>query len=232
MKKYLFITVIVLCLVGCTKKQEGVSTIKGHLIEGSTGRSLANVKVTLFDDAKVYATVFSDEAGLFSMSTFSLLENFYYKLSFYWDNEHPAKVITVINVPEVYDLGNFVVYDQTNPYDYRIYNGYMIHKTLDGLYTFDEANEACRFLRDGYDDWVLPETDFLDILADDEDLAREIAEEGWYWGSWITNGYNGNYYYGVNIWANDSGTTTNPNEKLKVLPVRKHNKSSLYKDKR
>ena len=143
MKKYLCIAVLVLCLVGCTKQQDGISTIKGHLIEGSTGRSLANVKVTLFDDAKVYATVFSDESGLFSMSTPSLQENYYYRLSFYWDNEHPAKEIMVINVPEVYDLGDFVVYDQTNPYDYKIYDGYMIHKTLEGLYTFDEAKEAC-----------------------------------------------------------------------------------------
>lgn len=221
MRKYLLFTVIILCLAGCTKKQEGVSTIKGHLIEGSTGRSLANVKVTLFDDAKVYATVFSDESGLFSMTTPTLMENYYYKLSFYWDNEHPAKVITVINAPEVYDLGDFVVYDQSNPYDYTIFEGYMIHKTLDGLYTFSGAKEACRSLRDGYDDWVLPETDFLDILADEEDLAKEVAEAGWYWGSWITNGYNVNYYYGVNVLTNDVCYITNPNEELKVLPVRK-----------
>lgn len=222
MKKYLFITVIVLCLVGCTKKQEGISTIKGHLIEGSTGRSLANVKVTLFDDAKVYATVFSDESGLFSMTTPSLMENYYYKLSFYWDNELPAKIITLINVPEVYDLGNFVVYDQSNPYDYKIFEGYMIHKTLDGLYTFSGAKDACRSLRDGYDDWRLPETDFLDILADEEDLAKEVAEEGWYWTSWVNNyGDNVYYYHGINVLMNESGMTTDPNEEHKVLPVRK-----------
>lgn len=210
-----------LCFVGCTKNKETISTIKGHLIEGSTGRSLANVKVTLFDDAKVYAVVFSDESGLFSMTTPALMENFYYKLSFHWDNEHPAKVITVVNAPEIYDLGDFVVYDQSNPYNYKIYQGYMIHKTLDGLYTFYEAKEACRSLRDGYDDWRLPEGDFLDMLADNENLAEEIAEEGWYWTSWIFNGINVNYYNGVNILMNECGTTTDPNETLKVLPVRK-----------
>ena len=220
MRKYLLFTVIILCLAGCTIKQEGVTTIKGHLIESSTGMSLANVKVTLFDDAKVYAIVFSDETGMFLMSIPALMENYYYKLSFYWDNEHPAKVVTVINIPEIYDLGDFAVYDQTNPYDYRIYQGYMIHKTLDGLYSFDEAKDASRSLRDGYDDWKLPEPDFLDVLADEENLAKEIAEEGWYWGSWISNGYNSNYYYGVNVWLNECCYITNPTEKLKVLPVR------------
>lgn len=221
MRKYLLFTVIIICLAGCTKKQEGVSTIKGHLIEASTGSSLANVKVTLFDDAKVYAIVFSDESGMFSMSTPALMENFYYKLSFYWDNEHPAKVVKVINIPEIYDLGDFAVYDQTNPYDYKIYAGYMIHKTLNGLYTYDEAKEACRSLRDGYDDWMLPAPDYLEGLADHQDLAMEVAEEGWYWGSWISNGYNVNYYYGVNILLNDCCYITNPDKKIKVLPIRK-----------
>lgn len=220
MKRFWFFAAIALCLAGCAKK-ETASTIKGHLIEGSTGKSLANVKVTLFDDAKVYAVVFSDESGMFSMATPSLMENYYYKLSFYWDAEIPAKVITLFNVPETYDLGDFIVYDETNPYNYIIYGGYMIHQTLDGLYTFSEANEACKALRDGYDDWCLPETDYLDLLADDEELAQQVAESGWYWTSWIFNGFNANYYYGVNIWANETNTTTDSNEKLKVLPVRK-----------
>lgn len=221
MKWYCAMLAIALWLAGCTKNEETATTIKGHLIEGSTGVSLANVKVTLFDDAKVYAIAFSDELGMFSMSTPPLRENYYYKLSFYWDNEHPAKVITLINAPEIYNLGDFVVYDQTNPYNYKIYGGYMIHKTLDGLYTFREAKAACQSLRDGYDDWELPEADYLDILADVEDLAKEIAESGWYWSSWITNGYNVNYYYGVNILTNACATTTDPNERLKVLPVRR-----------
>lgn len=215
--------ILAFCFAGCAKNKETASIIKGHLIEGSTGESLVNVKVTLFDEAKVYSIVFSDDMGMFSMATPPLIENYIYKLSFYWDNEYPAKVITVSDLPEVYDLGDFVVFDQSNPYDYKTYQGYMIHNTLDGLYTFSEAKEACRSLRDGYDDWVLPETDFLDILADEEDLAKEIAEDGWYWCSWIFNGYNVNYYYGVNILNNDIGTTTDPNEKLKVLPVRKIN---------
>lgn len=207
--------------MGCTKNKETASTIKGHLIEGSTGESLSNVKVTLFDDAKVYAIVFSDELGMFSMATPGLMENYYYQLSFYWDNEHPAKIIKVINLPEVYDLGDFIVYDNTNPYNYPIYGGHMIHKTLDGLYTYNEAKVACLSLRDGYDDWFLPETDYLDLLADEEDLAKEVSETGWYWTSWITNGYNTNYYYGVNILTNSVATTSDPNEKLKVLPIRK-----------
>lgn len=218
MKKYLFFLAVSICLLGCTKNN--VSTIRGHLIEGSTGESLANVKVTLYDDAKVYATVFSDNSGMFSMSTPALLENYYYKLSFHWDNEHPAKVISVINIPDVYDLNDFVVYDKTNPYDYIIFRGYMIHKTLERLYTYNEAKSACQSLRDGYDDWELPATDFLDILADENNSAKEIAEEGWYWGSWITNGYNANYYYGVNVYMNEVTYITDPDEKLKVLPVR------------
>ena len=213
--------VLFLCLVGCAKNKKYGSIVKGHLIEGSTGVSLANVRVTLYDDAKIYAVVFSDESGVFSLTTSPLKENYYYKLSFYWDDEYPAKVITLMNVPKVYDLGNFVVYDQTNPYNYIVYGGYMIHKTLDGLYTFNEAKAACRALRDGYDDWRLPETDYLDLLADDEDLAKVIADPGWYWTSWISNGYNVNYYHGVNILSNACATTTDPNERLKVLPVRK-----------
>lgn len=213
--------VLAVCFTGCTKSKETASTIKGHLIEGSTGQSLANVKVTLFDDAKVYAMVFSDEAGMFSMATPPLSENYYYKLSFYWDNEHPAKVITLINVPEVYDLGDFIVYDRTNPYDYIIFGEYMIHKTLEGLYTYNQAKVECQSLQDGYDDWELPEADFLDLLADEENLAKQVAEPGWYWSSWITNGYNTNYYYPVDILNNEPGVTTDPNQKLKVLPVRK-----------
>lgn len=220
MRKYLFFITLVLCIAGC-KKQE-TTTIKGHLIEGSTGKSLANVKVTLFDDAKVYAVVFSDASGMFSMATPPLMENYYYKLSFHWDDEIPAKVISLFNVPETYDLGDFVVYDETNPYNYLIYDGYMIHQTLDGLYTFNEAKEACKALRDGYDDWCLPETDYLDLLADDEDLAQQVAESGWYWTSWVFNyGDNTYYYHGINILINESGITTDPNEKMKVLPVRK-----------
>lgn len=215
--------VLVFCLARCAQNKNNGSIIQGHLIEGSTGNSLANVKVTLFDDAKVYAVVFSDESGVFSMSTPPLLENYYYKLSFYWDNEYPAKVITLMNVPDVFDLGDYIVYDQTNPYDYKIYGGYMIHKTLNGLYTFNEAKAVCQSLRDGYDDWELPETDYLDRLADDENLAKEIAEEGWYWTSWITNGNNVDYYYGVNILTNACAATTDPNERLKVLPVRRIN---------
>lgn len=213
--------VLALCLFGCKKNETTVSTIKGHLIEGSTGESLSDVKVTLYDESKVYAIVFSNESGMFSMATPELIKNHKYKLSFYWDNEFPAKVMTVSNIPEIYDLGDFVVYDKTNPYNFNIFGGYMIHKTLDGLYTFNEAKEACRSLIDGYDDWELPETDYLDLLADEDDLAKEIAEPGWYWTSWISNGYNVNYYFGVNILTNDSGTTTDPNERLKVLPVRK-----------
>lgn len=221
MRSYLYCVVLILCLLGCAKDKETTSTIKGHLIESSTGASLANVKVTLFDDAKVYAIVFSDELGMFSMATPVLMENYYYQLSFCWDNEHPAKIIKLINIPEVYDLGDFIVYDMTNPYNYPIYDGHMIHKTLDGLYTYNEAKEACRSLSDGYDDWFLPETDYLDLLADEEELAKEVAESGWYWTSWITNGYSINYYWGANILTNAIASTSDPNEKLKVLPVRK-----------
>lgn len=221
MKRYCVILVLVLYFAGCTNNDEKVTTIKGHLIEGATRKSLANVKVTLFDDAKVYAVVFSDQFGAFSMSTPPLRRNYYYKLSFYWDNEHPAKVITLINLPERYDLGDFVVYDQTNPYGYIIFGGYMIHKTLEGMYSFSEAKAACQSLLDGYDDWELPEADYLDILADEEVLAKKIAESGWYWSSWITNGYNVNYYYGINILSDELRYITNPNEKLKVLPVRR-----------
>ena len=222
MKRFLIVSTIVLCLVGCTKHDELPSTtIKGHLIEGSTGVSLSNVKVTLFDDAKVYAMVFSDESGRFTMPTPPLMKNYYYRLSFYWNSEHPTKVITLLNLPEVYDLGDFVVYDQTNPYGYLIFGEYMIHKTLEGLYTFDEATAACRSLRDGYDDWELPEGDFLDLLADEDELASQVAEPGWYWSSWITNGYNVNYYHAINILLDELWYVTNPNEKLKVLPVRK-----------
>ena len=210
----------VLCLIGCTKNTEVASTIKGHLIEGSTGNPLSNVKVTLYDDSKIYSIVFSDESGAFSLATPPLKVNKYYKLSFYIDDEHPAKVITLISIPEIYDLGDFVVYDKTNPYNYKVYRGYMIHKTLDGLYTFNEAKAACQSLRDGYDDWVLPEGDYLDILADEEDLAKQIAESGWYWSSWIFNGYNVNYYTVVDVLSNESCYVTNPNERLKVLPVR------------
>ena len=221
MRKYLLLITFVLCLIGCTKNTEVASTIKGHLIEGSTGESLSNVKVTLYDDSKIYSIVFSNESGFFSMATPPLSVNHFYKLSFYWDNEHPAKIITLISIPKIYDLGDFVVYDKTNPYDYKVYGGYMIHKTLDGLYTFSEAKTACLSLRDGYDDWELPEADYLDILADEEELAKEIAESGWYWSSWITNGNNVNYYYGINILLNELRYITNPNEKLKVLPVRR-----------
>lgn len=223
MRKYLFICFALLCLVSCNDEgaKESASTIKGHLIEGHSGRSLSDVKVSLFDDVKVYAIAFSDENGMFTMSTPPLLQNYYYKLSFYWDSEYPAKEISLYNIPEVFDLHDFVVYDETNPYDYKIFDGYMIHKTLPGTYTFSGAKAACRALRDGYDDWTLPEADYLDILADNEELAKQIAEPGWYWSSWVIQSQ---YYIGINILENEEGSTTDPSEKLKVLPVRRIDK--------
>ncbi len=218
MKKIFWLLVVILCFVSCKDDKETVSIIKGHLIEGSTGQSLSNVKVTLYDDVKIYAIVFSDESGMFTMTTPPLLKNYYYKLSFYWDSEYPSKELSLYNVPELYDLHDFVVYDKTNPYDYKIWEGYMIHKTLPGEYTFNQAKAACKSLRDGYDDWTLPEADYLDLLADNEELAKQIAESGWYWSSWVIQGQ---YYIGINIWTNAEASTTNPNEKLKVLPVRK-----------
>ena len=217
MKKYILICTILLCFAGCTDKKDVASTIKGHLIEGSTGQSLSNVKVTLYDDAKIYSIVFSDENGMFTMATPVLSKNYYYSLSFYWSDEHPAKVISIYNIPEVFDLHDFIVYNKSNPYDYKIWGGYMIHKTLPGEYTFQEAKAACKALRDGYDDWRLPEADYLDLLADDEELARQITESGWYWSSWI---FFGDTYMGVNVWNNAAAYTKDPNEKLKVLPVR------------
>lgn len=221
MRKYILMCTILLCFAGCTDKKEVASTIKGHLVEGSTGQSLSNVKVTLYDDAKIYSIVFSDENGMFTMATPPLAKNYYYSLSFYWSEEYPAKVISVYNIPEVFDLHDFIVYDKSNPYDYKVYDyegiSYMIHKTLPGLYTFSQAKAACKALRDGYDDWMLPDADLLDVIADDESLARQIAEEGWYWSSWVIQGQ---YYIGINVWTNAEASTTNPSEKLKVLPVR------------
>lgn len=217
LKKFVLIGISLLCLVGCSGDKEVVSTIKGHLIEGSTGQSLSNVKVTLYDDVKIYAIVFSDESGMFSMTTPPLMKNFYYKLSFYWDSQYPAKEISLYNVPATYDLHDFVVYDKSNPYDYKVWGEYMIHKTLPGEYTYFEAKEACKALRDGYDDWTLPEADYLDLLADDEELAKQLTESGWYWSSWV---FFGNTYMGVNVWNNAAAYTQDPYEKLKVLPVR------------
>lgn len=218
MRKLIIITVIILCCLSCADNKEVSSTIKGHLIEGTTGESLSNVKVTLFDDAKIYAIVFSDENGMFSMATPPLKKGYFYSLSFYWSSVYPAKELTVNNIPAVFDLHDFIVYDKTNPYDYKIWGGYMIHTTLPGEYTFFEAKEACKALRDGYDDWMLPEADYLDVLADNEELARQITESGWYWSSWI---YFGDTYMGVNVWNNSAAYTKDPSEKLKVLPIRK-----------
>lgn len=223
MRNILCSITLVLYLLGCVEKEETISTIKGHLIEGSEGLSLANVRVTLYDDAKVYAIVFSDESGVFSMSS-SLMKNFYYKLSFHWDNEYPSKVITLINIPETYDMGDIIVYDKTNPYDYKVYTyegvTYMIHKTLSGLYTFDEAKYMCKSLGGGYEDWMLPPADLMDVIADDEAIANQIAEEGWYWSSWFFNANSCDYYTEVNILKNETAYTRDPSEKLKVLPVR------------
>lgn len=213
----------IVCLFGCTPDKECSTSIKGHLVEGTTRMSLPNVKVTLFDDSKIYAVVFSNDSGMFSMATPHLAANHNYTLSFHWDDRYPSKEITVVDIPEIYDLGDFVVYDSANPYNYTIFDGYMIHKTLNGLYTFDEAKNACKNLRDGYDDWILPEADYLDLLADEKDLAIGVAETGWYWTSWITNGYNTNYYYGLNIMTDELNIITDQNEKMKVLPVRKIN---------
>jgi hypothetical protein len=113
-----------------------------------------------------------------------------------------------------------VVFDKENPYNYKIYDGYMIHKTLPGLYTYDEAQKACKSLREGYNDWTLPDADYLDLMADKEGLVMYYAEEGWYWSSWILQG---SYYTVVNLWKNEAAYTTDPNAKLKVLPVRKIN---------
>lgn len=207
---------LVICCIGCNDK-EVESAIRGHLIEGTTGESLSNVKVTLYDDAKIYAIVISDENGMFSMATPPLKKDYYYSLSFYWSTEYPAKVVTINNIPKVFDLHDFIVYDKSNPYDYKIWEGYMIHNTLPGEYTFFEAKEACNALRDGYDDWTLPEADYLDVLADNEELAKQITELGWYWSSWI---FGGDTYMGVNVWNNATTYTMDPYEKLKVLPVR------------
>ena len=224
MRKFLLLFFIP-CIMGCGKNNDLTSHIKGHLIEETTKESLYNVKVTLFDDSKIYAIVFSDDNGMFSMSTPVMQENHDYYLSFFWSSEYPAKTITLSNIPKILDLNDFVVYNTTNPYGYAKYSyggsTYMIHKTLNGLYTFYDAKNACKILRDGYDDWIVPPADLMDVIADDDVLAKEIAEEGWYWSSWTYNGGNSiDYYYGINIWDNAEGSTTNPNEKLKVLPVR------------
>lgn len=223
MRKLLFF-IVVLCFVGCVKSNDVAPTIKGHLIEGSSKKSLSNVKVTLFDDIKIYAIVFSDNDGMFSMATPTLEDNHYYKLSFFWSDAYPAKIITIYNAPVVLELNDVIVYDETNPYGYELYTfegtSYMIHATLPGLFTFNEAKNSCSSLRDGYDDWMLPPADLMDVIADDESFAKRIAEDGWYWSSWITNGNNVDYYTCVNIINNDAGYSTNPNERLKVLPVR------------
>lgn len=217
MRRFFWIYTILLCFMGCKEKKEVVSTIKGHLIERATGLSLSNVKVTLYDDAKIYGVVFSDENGMFTMATPPLAKNYYYSLSFYWSEEYPAKVISICNIPEIFDLHDFVVYDKFNPYDYKIWDGCMIHKTLPGEYTFEEAKAACKALRDGYDDWMLPEADYLDLLADEDELTRQITEIGWYWSSWI---FFGDTYMAVDVWNNESAYTKDPYLRLKVLPVR------------
>ena len=84
-------------------------------------------------------------------------------------------------------------------------------------YTFEEAKAACKALRDGYDDWMLPEADYLDLLADKDELTRQITEIGWYWSSWI---FFGDTYVAVDVWNNESAYTKNPYLRLKVLPVR------------
>lgn len=206
-----------ICCVGCTDNKEIEAKIKGHLIEETTGESLSNVRVTLYDDVKIYAITFSDLDGMFTMTTPPLKKDFNYNLSFCWSTDYPAKVIKINNISEVIDFHDFIVYNRSNPYDYKIWRGYMIHPTLPGTYTFYEAKEACKALRDGYNDWILPEADYLDLLADDEDLVKQITESGWYWSSWI---YFGNTYIEVNVWNNVAAYTKDPNERLKVLPVR------------
>lgn len=217
MKKYIVIFCVVICCIGCKEKNEVESIINGHLIEGSSGESLSNVKVTLYDDTKVYAIVFSDANGKFSMATPSLKKNYYYSLSFCWNTDYPAKIISLYNIPEIFNLNDFIVYDKLNPYDYKVWRGCMIHETLPGEYTFAEAKAACETLKDGYDDWTLPEADFLDLLADDEELTKQITEPGWYWSSWVS--FTGTHT-AINVWINEGAYTSNPNEKLKVLPVR------------
>lgn len=221
MKKYLIIFLTVLCSISCDSDAEDTSIIKGHLIEGSSRVPLVNVKVTLYDNTQIYAIVFSDKNGEFSMATPSMIADYQYNLSFEWSEVYPAKIIIITNIPKIFDLHEFIVYDKSNPYDYKVRGGYMIHKTLPGEYTFSEAKAACKALRDGYDDWSLPEADFLDLLGDDLELATQITESGWYWSSWILFG---DTYMGVNVWNNDAAYTKDPNEKLKVLPVRLINK--------
>lgn len=221
MKKYIFFFITILCGISCSSDGENTSIIRGHLIEGSSRTPLVNVKVTLYDNTQIYAIVFSDKNGDFSMATPSLIADYQYGLSFEWSEIYPAKEITITNIPKTFDLHEFIVYDKSNPYNYSVWGGYMIHKTLPGKYTFSEATAACKVLRDGYDDWSLPGADFLDLLGDDMELATQITESGWYWSSWI---YFSETYVGVNVWNNATAYTNDPNEKLKVLPVRLINK--------
>ncbi len=219
-KKHLLLLVSSIFLVSCSHNSndnEMGSIIKGRLIEGTTKQPISNVKVSLYDDMKIYGIAFSEEDGTFSLPVMSLSKNRYYSLSFHWSDEYPAKVIKIFNISEVFDLADFVVYDKDNPYGYEVLMGYMIHKTLPGEYTFEEAKAACKALKDGYSDWELPEGDYLNSIAHDKELARRVAEFGWYWSSWI---YFGETYLGVHIWDNMSAYTKNPNERLKVLPVR------------
>ena len=206
--------------MGCFEINEVESTITGHLIEGSTCESVPNVRVTLYDDSKIYAVVFSDENGMFSMATPALTKDYKYSLSFQWSSIYPSKIITIENIPVNYDLHDFVVYDQSNPYQYEIFEEYMIHKTLPGEYTFFEAKQACESLIDGYDDWMLPEADYLDRLAAErQDIVNKVADGGWYWSSWIL-GVGDLYYLWINLSNGEEAYTSVPYEKVKVLPVR------------
>lgn len=226
MSKYLFIILLILpiYLVGCTNNTEHIFVIKGHLIEASTGQSLSNIKISFSDDSKIYAITMSDENGLFTLVLKSLRKNHKYTISFLYDDEYPPINMSLINIPNMFDLQDVVVFDKTNPYGYKryLYDGkiYMIHNTLQGVYTYIQAKETCYSLQaGGYSDWVLPEADMLDDLANDSDLAKLIAEDGWYWTSWIFS-YTTSYYYICNLHMDDVSYTSSPDLKLKVLPVR------------
>ena len=228
MRKILFVFFI-MCIVGCQKKIEDPPIsimIKGHLIEESSRKSLSNVKVTLYDDSKIYASAFSNDEGLFSLTTPPLEKNRNYCLSFYWSQEYPSKNITICNPSENLDLKDFIVYNVKNPKAYKVFvyygNTYMIHNSLPGTYTYEEAKKACANLRDEYSDWVLPPADLLDLIADEDLLAKQVAEEGWYWSSWLDFDQRRERYYcvTVNILENELGNAATTSKNLKVLPVR------------
>lgn len=205
----------------CCKKSSYVQ-FKGSLIEETTSSPVVGCIVQFSDEKQMYGYAISDENGAFDFIVEPPSKKQSYKLTMIWNENYPAKEIPIdppLKREYLYD--HFVVYDRTNPYSLPTVGGYLIHPTLPGLYTWEQAKEVCYNLTDyGYDDWYLPYLTEVQMLENCPNLFTACGiVDAPYWTSAISSG---GYIYYTNFYnANEyGGVTLNGNLQMHVIPFR------------